>query len=54
MYEQMHKTIRVSFHITILCSFGHACNDFAEKCVKFGSQTDTSKAGRKKEIEVLS
>lgn len=54
MHGQIHNTIGVYFYTTILCLFGHACNDFAEKCVKFGDQTDTSRAGRKKEIEGLS
>lgn len=48
MHGQIHNTIG------ILCLFGHACNDFAEKRVKFGGQADTSRAGRKKEIEGLS
>lgn len=54
MHGQMHNTTGVSSQSTILCLFGHVCNDFAEKCVKIGGQTGTSKAGRKKETEGLS
>lgn len=53
MHAQMHDTVGVSFHTIILCLFHHACNDFAEECVKFGSKSDTSKSGSKKEIEIL-
>lgn len=54
MHGQIHNMIGKCFYTTILSLFGHACNDFVEKCVKFGGPAETSRAGRKKEIEGLS
>lgn len=48
VHVQMYNMIGLSFHTTILCFFHYARNDFDEECLKFGGQTDTSKAGRKK------
>lgn len=36
MHRQIHNTTGVSFHTTVFCLFGHACNDFAGNCVQFG------------------